>query len=206
MSARSARARRGRGPKWHRLPPTAVVDVDGFAEAIDPARLDPAQFVELVAVLHMLGAAGAGIDLAGMRTRTFIRFLGRASHEQLEALTTDPRLRPVVFAELFRRMADHLDPVRAAGVRAVVHWRFTGGSDPDGYDRFETKIARGRCATAEVPTADPRTTITIDPVDFLRAVTGTVNLPMLFIAGKVGVKGDIGFAATLIAHFDLPTA
>ncbi|WP_285500065.1 SCP2 sterol-binding domain-containing protein [Actinokineospora sp. NBRC 105648] len=195
--------RRGRRPRWHRLPPTAVVDLDGFADAIDPARLDPGQFVRLVAVLEMLGSAGTGIELAGMRTETFIRFLGRASREQLEELTSHSELRHVVFAELFRRMSEHLDTARTGELRAVVHWRFTGGAD-DGYDRFETVIDRGRCVTRDMPTDDPRVTVTIGPVDFLRAVTGAVSLTMLFLSGKVKVKGDIAFAAGLIGYFDLP--
>ncbi|SDC86173.1 SCP2 sterol-binding domain-containing protein [Actinokineospora iranica] len=197
---RIARRRR----KWHRLPPVAVVDLDGFAEAIDPAKLDPAQFVQLVETLDMLGDAGTGIDLAGMRTETFLRFLARATRAQLDALTTHPHLRHVVFTEVFRRMSDHLAPDRAAGLRAVLHWRFTGGAGEDGYDRFETVIANGRCTSGDEPTDDPRVTITIAPVDFLRAVIGAVSLPMLFLSSKVKVKGDIAFAATLIDYFDLP--
>ncbi|RLK60292.1 SCP2 sterol-binding domain-containing protein [Actinokineospora cianjurensis] len=184
--------------RWNRLPPVTVVDLDGLADAVDPARLTAEQFVQLIEVLHVLGDAGTGIDLAAMRTETFLRFLGRASREQVDALVAHPDLRPVVFAELFRRMAEHL---AADDLRAVVHWRFTG---PDGEDRFETVIDRGRCTSGPDPTADPRVTITIDPADFLRAVTGAAALPVLFLSGRVKVKGDIAFAAGLLGHFDLP--
>lgn len=196
--------RRRRGPKWHRLPPRRVVDLDGFAAAVDPALLTPEQFVALIEVLDALGTAGTGLELAGMRTATFTGFLGRASRAQLQALMSHPRLRRVVFAELFRRMDAHLDRERVADLRAVVHWRFTGGADEDGYDRFETKIHRGRCASGEEPTDDPRVTITMDPADLLRAVCGAVSVPGLFLSGRAKVKGDIAFAATLIDHFDLP--
>ena len=199
---------RGR-EKWHRLPPRRVADLDGFAELIDPALLTPEQFVELIAVLDMLGTAGTGVRLSGLRTETFIRFLDKASRAQLEALMAHPRLRYVVFAELFERMAAHLDPAKVVGLRAVVHWAFTGApGSPDGddLDRFETRIREGVCATGDEPTADPRVTVTISPVDFLRVVTGAVSTPMLFLSGKVKVKGDIAFAATLIGHFDLPRA
>ncbi|MFC5285640.1 alkyl sulfatase C-terminal domain-containing protein [Actinokineospora guangxiensis] len=199
-----------RREKWHRLPPARVADLDGFAELIDPALLTPEQFVELIAVLDMLGTAGTGVRLSGLRTETFIRFLDKASREQLAALMAHPRLRYVVFAELFDRMAAHLDPGKVAGLRAVVHWAFTGSPDSDsaadGLDRYETRIREGVCTTGDEPTADPRVTITISPVDFLRVVTGAVSTPMLFLSGKVKVKGDIAFAATLIGNFDLPRA
>ncbi|MCP2270306.1 SCP-2 sterol transfer family protein [Actinokineospora diospyrosa] len=178
-----------------------MVDLDGLADAVDPGKLTAEQFVQLIEVLHMLGDAGTGVELSGMRTATFLRFLGRASREQLSELTAHPELRPMLFAELFRRMAVHLSLERAGSVRAVIHWRFTAR---DGEDRFETVIAGGRCLTGPEPTADPRVTITIDPVDFLRAITGATTLPMLFLSGRVKVKGDIAFAAGLTSYFDLP--
>lgn len=192
-----------RKQKWHRLVPHRVADLDGFADLIDPARLTPDQFVELVSVLDMLGSAGTAIALSGMRTDTFVRFLDKASRAQLTALMSHPHLRYVVFTELFDRMSTHLDRAKVTGLRAVIHWRFTGAEHDD---RFETRIREGTCTTGDEPTTDPRVTITIDPVDFLRVITGAVNVPMLFLSGKVKVKGDIAFAATLIGYFDLPKA
>jgi len=182
------------------------VDIDAFARAVDPRRLDDGQFVQLIDVLDMLGRVGTGIELAKMRTDTFVWFVSRASTTQLEQLMAHPHLRHVVFDEIFRRMSEHLDPARAATLKAVVHWRFTGGADngADDYDRFETVIESGTCASRREPTADARATLTLSPVDFLRAVTGEVNVAILFMRGKVKVRGDIAFAAGLINYFDLP--
>ncbi|MGH3877694.1 MAG: SCP2 sterol-binding domain-containing protein [Actinophytocola sp.] len=180
------------------------VDIDAFARAVDPQRLDEAQFVQLVDVLDMLGRTGTGIELAKMRTDTFIWFVSRASGAQLEQLMAHDHLRHVVFGEIFRRMGEHLDPVRAADLHAVVHWRFTGGTGHGGFDRFQTLIESGACTSGRHPTADARVTLTLSPVDFLRAVTGSVNVALLFMRGKVKVRGDIAFAAGLINYFDLP--
>ncbi len=180
------------------------VDIDAFARAVDPQRLDEAEFVQLIDVLDMLGRAGTGIELARMRTDTFVWFVSRASGPQLEQLMAHHHLRHVVFAEIFRRMSEHLDPVRVGELRAVVHWRFTGGTGDDGYDRFQTRIESGACSSGRHPTGDPRVTLTLSPVDFLRAVTGTVNVALLFMRGKVKVRGDLPFAAGLINYFDLP--
>ena len=182
------------------------VDINAFARAVDPARLDEREFVQLIDTLDMLGRAGTGIELAAMRTDTFVWFVSRASTAQLEELMAHNHLRHVVFGEIFRRLGDHLDPTRAATLRAVVHWRFTGGSGPGGYDRFQTLIEDGTCTSGTRPTADARVTLTLSPTDFLRAVTGSVNVAMLFIRGRVKVKGDIAFAAGLINYFNLPRA
>jgi hypothetical protein len=183
---------------------TTDVDINAFARAVDPKRLDEAQFVQLVDVLDMLGRAGTGIELAGMRTDTFVWFVSRASATQLERLMAHEHLRHVVFGEIFRRMGEHLDPVRAADLHAVVHWRFTGGAGDGGYDRFQTLISAGACTSGRHPTADARVTLTLSPVDFVRAVTGTVNVALLFMRGRIKVRGDLAFAANLTTYFDLP--
>jgi hypothetical protein len=180
------------------------VDIDAFARAVDPQRLDEAQFVQLIDVLDMLGRTGTGIELARMRTDTFVWFVSRASATQLDQLMEHAHLRHVVFGEIFRRMSEHLDPIRAADLRAIVHWRFTGGTGDGGYDRFQTRIESGSCTSGRHPTADARVTLTLSPVDFLRAVTGTVNVAFLFMRGRVKVRGDLAFAAGLINYFDLP--
>ncbi|WP_243866550.1 SCP2 sterol-binding domain-containing protein [Actinophytocola oryzae] len=180
----------------------STVDIDAFARAVDPELLDEPQFVQLIDVMDMLGRAGTGVNLAAMRTETFVWFVSRASTAQLDSLMAHPHLRHVVLGEIFRRMTEHLDPKRAAKVDAVVHWRFTGAVED--YDRFETVIENGTCRSGTEPTADPRVTLTLAPADFLRVVTGGVNVAMLFMRGRVKVRGDIAFAAGLINYFDLP--
>ncbi len=182
----------------------STVDIDAFARAVDPVKLDETQFVQLIDTMDMLGKVGTGIELAAMRTDTFVWFVSRASTAQLDLLMTHPHLRQVVFDEIFRRMTEHLDTEKAATLRAVVHWRITGGTSHDGYDRFETRIENGTCTSGKTPTADPRVTLTLGPTDFLRAVTGSANVAMLFMRAKVKVKGDIAFAAGLINYFNLP--
>jgi putative sterol carrier protein len=180
----------------------STVDIDAFARAVDPELLDEKQFVQLIDTMDMLGRAGTGINLAAMRTDTFVWFVARASAAQLADLMAHPHLRHVVYDEVFRRMSEHLDTKKAATLDAVVHWRFTAA---DGHDRFETVIENGTCRSGREPTTDPRVTITLAPADFLRVVTGGVHVAMLFVRGRVRVRGDIAFAANLINYFDLPS-
>lgn len=181
----------------------SAVDIDAFARAADPLRLNVTQFVQLIDTMDMLGKVGTGIELAAMRTDTFVWFVGRASTEQLDHLMSHTHLRRLVFDEIFRRMTEHLDVAKAAALKAVVHWRIAGAG-AGGYDRFETVIENGRCTSGQDPTADPRVTLTLNATDFLRAVTGTANIAMLFMRGRVKAKGDIAFAANLTTYFNLP--
>lgn len=175
---------------------------DEFARSIDVQKLDEQQFVRLIETMHMLGTAGTGIELSSLSTETFVWIIERASAAQLDALMEHHELRTVVLAEIFARMSKH---VRANAPDAVVHWRFTGGFEEGGYSRYQTVIASGRCTSGIVQDKDPRSTVTITPSDFLKVTTGNASAPLLFIRGRVKVKGDIPFVAGLVNHFDLPS-
>lgn len=181
-----------------------AVDLDAFAAAIDVGRLSEDQFVQLVSTIEMLGVLDAGFELRALRTDTLVTFLAGASRAQIARLMEHPHLRPVVLDEIFHRMSAHLSPKRARGVAAVIHWKLTGSPGADEFDRFQTVIGDGVSTTGTVSTHDPRITVTIDPADFVRAAIGVVSLPMLFLRGRVKVKGDIAFASGLVGYFDLP--
>ncbi|ONI73477.1 hypothetical protein ALI144C_43675 [Actinosynnema sp. ALI-1.44] len=173
---------------------------DEFARSIDLEKLDPGQFVRLIETMDMLGRAGTGIELAGLSTSTFVRIIEQASAAQLDALMEHTELRSVVLAELFGRMGRHLKP---GAPNLVLHWRFTGGCEAGGYDRYQTVIENGQCVSGIVQDRDPRATVTIVPTDFLKVATGNASAPLLFLRGRVKVKGDIPCVANFPNHFDL---
>jgi putative sterol carrier protein len=147
-----------------------------------------------------------GPDWGQVDAQTFATIVTNATTDQLKTIFGQPAWRTRVLAEIFRRMGEHLRADRAAHVTAVVHWRLTGGADPDGHDRYETVIEGGTCTVNREWTRDPRVTITLSPIDFVRLITQNASAPMLFVTGKVKVKGDLGFAAGLTGLFDLPRA
>ncbi|ALG15719.1 hypothetical protein AOZ06_52430 [Kibdelosporangium phytohabitans] len=173
---------------------------DAFARSIDIGKLDPGQFVRLIETMDMLGKAGTGVELSALRTSTFIRIIEQASVTQLDALMAHAVLRPVVLAELFERMGRHVKP---GAPDLVLHWRFTGGCEAGGYDRYQTVIENGQCSSGIVQDRDPRATVTIVPTDFLKVATGNASAPLLFLRGRVKVKGDIPCVANFPNHFDL---
>lgn len=182
------------------------VDVDVIGRAIDPTKLRRGEFRTLLEHVDRLAGAGAGVDLSRMGAQTFAALIGRASKEQLQDVLARPELRIRILDEIFRRMQAHLRVDKARSVDAVVHWRFTDGAEDDGYDRYETVINHGECSTGREKSRTPRVTITIGAYDFLRLITSNASAPVLFMTGKLKVRGDLAFAASMMSLFDLPRA
>jgi putative sterol carrier protein len=127
-----------------------------------------------------------------------------ASRAQLESVVAERPLRDRVLDEIFARMGAHIRSDRARDLHAVVHWRLSGGIGEGGYDRYETVIAHGSCTVSRDMRSSPRVTITIAPADFFRLITHQSTPAVLFVTGRIKVKGDLAFAAGLIGFFDLP--
>lgn len=180
------------------------VDVDAIGRAIDPTQLRGTEFRTLLEQVGRL--AGAGVDLSRMGAVTFARLIGRASKSQLTDVLAKPDLRVTILDEIFRRMQAHLREEKARSVSAVVHWRFPSEPGAEDYERYETIIERGVCTTTRERSADARVTITVCPYDFLRLITSHASAPVLFMTGKLKVRGDLAFAASMMGLFDLPRA
>lgn len=93
---------------------------------------------------------------------------------------------------------------RAGALKAVVHWRV--GGRPDGeMDTFELVIANGTLSASDRPVHEPRLTLTLGPVDFLKMVTGNANPKLLFLRGRMKARGDLGLTTRFPSLFDVPT-
>jgi putative sterol carrier protein len=140
------------------------------------------------------------VDASAVDPHEFARNIAQTSDEDLREGMQGP-LRDQIIGEVFRRMEEHFKPQAAAD--AVIHWQITGR--PDGKeDHWEVVIAGGSCTTTPEPTAEPRVTLKLDGVAFLRLVTGNANGPMLFMSGKLKIEGDLMFAAQIQSMFVLP--
>jgi putative sterol carrier protein len=100
-------------------------------------------------------------------------------------------------------MEQHYRPGSAQD--AVIHWRITGR--PDGSeDHWEVVVGDGRCVASAEPTSDPRVTLKLDGVEFLKLVTGNASGPMMFMSGKLKIEGDLMFATQIQGMFTIPSA
>lgn len=112
-------------------------------------------------------------------------------------------LRGKVLDEVFGRMPQLFRADRAGSTNTVIHWNITGGPD-GGTDTYEVVIADGACTVNQTSQHDPKLSLTLGPVEFLKTVSGSANPVMMFMSGKLKAKGDLGLAANISNLFDIP--
>jgi putative sterol carrier protein len=146
--------------------------------------------------------ATVGTDFSSVDPEQVAGTISSASDEQLREALSGPQ-RQAIIGEVFRRMEQHFKPSSAAGVDAVVHWKIT--DRPDGaIDHYEVVLKDGACTAGNDPQHEPRVTLTLDGVEFMRLVTGNAAGPMLFMSGKLKIEGDLMFSAQIQSMFTIP--
>jgi len=141
-----------------------------------------------------------GIDFAAVDPTEFARTVGQTPDAELREAMRGP-MRGEILAEVFRRMEQHFRP--GSGSDAVIHWTITG-EDGAEEDRWEVVVGGGKCTVRTDLASEPRVTLKLDGVNFLRLVTGNAIGPMLFMSGKLKIEGDLMFAAQIQSMFVLP--
>ena len=101
-------------------------------------------------------------------------------------------------------MPERVNARAAAGTDATIGWRI--GRPAGGYDSYLVRIADGRCEVGEGEAGEPRVSLQMDSLTVCKLVTGNANPVMQFMSGKLSVRGDLMFAATVTRLFDIPTA
>jgi putative sterol carrier protein len=144
---------------------------------------------------------GTPVDLGNLEVDDVVALIGSATDEQI-ADQMNGSQRKEILTEVFRRMEQEYKPGPNAQ-DAVIHWKITRpGAE---VDHWEVVIEDGTCTATDQPGREPRLTMTVDGVDFLRLVTGNAAGPMLFMSGKLKIEGDIAFAAMMQSMFRIPS-
>jgi putative sterol carrier protein len=141
-------------------------------------------------------------DPASVPPEQFAALVREASDDQLaEGFRAN---RDVLLDEIFRRMPEQFDPQRGAGVEAVIEWQITR---PDGEpDRWQLAIRDGRCTAERDGAAEPDVSLRVDPVDFVKLITGVEAGPKMFVFGRLRIRGNVMLAARMQGWFRMPTA
>jgi putative sterol carrier protein len=101
--------------------------------------------------------------------------------------------------ETFEQMPTKFRADKAAGTNATVQYDVSG----EGGGSWHAVIKDGTCAVKEGAAASPNLTLQIAAADWVDMVTGKQSGQMLFMSGKLKVKGDMGLAMKLGSMFSV---
>ena len=101
--------------------------------------------------------------------------------------------------ETFDQMPGKFRADKAAGVNATIQYEITG----DQSGTWHAVIKDGACAVSAGPATSPHLTLQIAAQDWLDMLSGKQSGQMLFMSGKLKVKGDMGLAMKLGSMFSM---
>ncbi len=144
-------------------------------------------------------------DAPSQLSNGFTKLVRDVPPERLEQVMRSPARRPLLDG-IFWQMPKQLDAERARGLRTAIRWCITGRAD-DGVDTYHLLVENGEARTTREPGGEnPRLTITMDGVEFLRLVSGNSNPMSAYFNGRIQLAGDIMAAAQLAQMFRMPGA
>jgi len=99
--------------------------------------------------------------------------------------------------ETFDQMASRFKPDRAAGTNATIQYDISG----EGGGTWHAVIKDGACTVASGAGTNPNLTLSMAAQDWLDMTSGKQSGQMLFMSGKLKLKGDMGLAMKLGSMF-----
>jgi putative sterol carrier protein len=105
---------------------------------------------------------------------------------------------PLTIADLMERMPGALIPEKAAGVDAVIHFKFTGAEPGE----WNAVIKDGKAEVSQgIPHFKPTMTLTADSSEFVKIFTGELDGMQAFMQGKIKLAGDLNLAMKMMQMF-----
>jgi putative sterol carrier protein len=101
--------------------------------------------------------------------------------------------------ESFDAMPSRFRPDKASGTSAIIQYDVGG----DGGGTWHAVIKDGACTVNPGAAQNPNLTLSISAQDWLDMLTGKQSGQMLFMSGKLKVKGDMGLAMKLGSMFSM---
>jgi putative sterol carrier protein len=99
--------------------------------------------------------------------------------------------------DTFDAMESRFDAGKAAGTNATVQYDISG----EGGGTWNAVIGNGTCKVSEGPAPNPNLTLQMAAQDWLDMTSGKTSGQMLFMSGKLKLKGDMGLAMKLPSMF-----
>jgi putative sterol carrier protein len=106
---------------------------------------------------------------------------------------------PLTVAQLMEKMPGAFMPEKAAGLDAVIQFKFTGAEAGDWY----AVIKDGKVDVSKGEHASPKMTLTADSGDYVKIFTGELDGMQAFMQGKLKLAGDLNLAMKLTQMFKI---
>ena len=117
--------------------------------------------------------------------------------QSIKDLGTDETLK-----NIFQGMQEAFAPGKATGVNSTIQYDI---ETDDGTKTWSVAIAEGTCTVSEGAATEPRLTLKLSLVDFVRLIFNQADGTQLFMTGKMKLQGDMMFAMQMQGMFDRPT-
>jgi putative sterol carrier protein len=101
--------------------------------------------------------------------------------------------------ESFDAMPGRFRPDKATGTNAVIQYDVSG----EGGGTWNAVIKDGTCTVSPGAATNPNLTLQIAASDWLDMLAGKQSGQMLFMSGKLKIKGDMGLAMKLGSMFSM---
>jgi len=101
--------------------------------------------------------------------------------------------------ESFEAMPSRFRADKAAGTNATIQYDISG----DGGGTWNAVIKDGACTVTQGAAPSPNLTLMISAQDWVDMLSGKQSGQMLFMSGKLKVKGDMGLAMKLGSMFSM---
>jgi putative sterol carrier protein len=101
--------------------------------------------------------------------------------------------------EAFDQMPSRFRPDKAAGTNAVVQYDITG----EGGGTWHAVIKDGTCTVKQGAGPNPNLTLSMTAQDWLDMISGKQAGQMLFMSGRLKLKGDMALAMKLGSMFSI---
>jgi putative sterol carrier protein len=132
----------------------------------------------------------------------FGRVVQNAPPERLEQLMRSPARKPALDG-IFWQMPKQVNADVAKEMTTTIRWRITGRPD-DGVDVYQLEVDKGEVKTVKGESGEPKLTVTMDAVEFLKLASGNLDPMQAYFKGQIELSGDIMVAAKLAQLFKLP--
>lgn len=101
--------------------------------------------------------------------------------------------------EAFWGLKEAFQAERAAGHSAVIRWQIR--TPERRWVTYELEVSDGECTLSRGVNGDATVVLALDLADFLRLVTGCLDGPAAYRAGRLRISGDMALAKVLSDWF-----